>query len=198
MNDAVRVFESALDWLRDHYDHYLFRKEDDVVTVLWGRMVSIARTENLPLVLDYEQNFPVSFGRLQCDIVVFGPGRKLLLCVEMKYEPARSRPDIANRALKHSRPEHLLPGHGLKGFRCDIERIPYYVQEAGAEVAYAVVVDENRYHSSRMTEKQIPVGTSWIKWGAKTPDGLNTAIMVSRFPFEVTASSAGAAAEVSA
>ncbi len=190
MNDAVRIFESALDWLRDHYDDYLFRKEEDVVTVLWGQMVRMAGEENLPLVIDYEQNFPVSFGRLQCDIVVFGPGRKLLLCVEVKYEPARSRPDIVNRALKHSRPEHLLPGHGLKGHRCDIERIPYYVQEVGAEIAYAVLVDENSYHFSRMSKEQIPGGTSWIKWGAKTPEGFDTAIMISRFPSQVTASTA--------
>jgi hypothetical protein len=77
----------------------------------------------------------------------------------------------------------LLPGHGLKGHRCDIEKLPLYVEEAGAKMAFAVLIDENRYHYSRMTACRLPEGTSWIEWEAKTPDGFDTAIMVSRFPF---------------
>jgi len=169
MNDAARLFETALDWLRENYDDFLFRREDDVVTVLWGRMVRMAKAENLPLDVDYEQNFTVSFGRLQCDIIVFSAERKPLLCAEVKYEPARSRPDIAKRALKHSRPEHLLPGHGLKGHRCDIERIPHYVEEAGVEVAYAVLVDENSYHYSRMDKRTAPKRYELDRVGSKDP-----------------------------
>lgn len=183
MNDAARLFEAALDWLRDHYNDYLFRREDDVVTVLWGQMVRIAKTTGLPLEIDYETKFVVSCGRLQCDIVVFDADRKPVLCVEVKYEPARTRPDIAKRALKHSRPEHLLPGHGLKGHLCDIEKIPFYVNEAGAEVGYAVFIDENSYHYSRLEDGRLPKGTRWIQWRAKTSDGFDTAIMVTRVPF---------------
>lgn len=182
MNDASRLFETALQWLRENYGDFLFRKEDDVVTVLWTQMVRRAKAENLAFYVDYEQNFPVSFGRLQCDIVVFDTDHRPLLCLEVKYEPSRKRPDIAKRALKHSRPQHLLPGHGLKGHRCDIERIPYYVHEVGAEVAYAVLIDEDSYHCSRMANLVLPLGTNWIRWGAKTSDGFDTAVMLSRFP----------------
>ena len=163
MNDAARLFETALEWLRENYDSFLFRREDDVVTALWAQMVRIAKAENLPFAIDYEQTFALSFGRLQCDLVVVGANSKPLLCVEVKYEPARVRPDIAKRALKHSRPEHLLPGHGLKGHFCDIEKISRYVEECGAEDAYAVFVDENSYHYSQMDVRRLPESTSWIR-----------------------------------
>jgi hypothetical protein len=162
MNDAALVFDSALDWLREHYDDFVFRNENDIVTVLWGRMVRIAKAEGLAYHIDYEHNFSVSFGRLQCDIVAFDAEGKPLVCIEVKFEPARTRPDTVKRDPKHGRPQHLLPGHGLKNHRCDIERLPFYVEEVGAQVAYAVFID--------------------VKWGPKAPDGFKTAVMVSRFP----------------
>src|SRR5687767_1404451 len=117
---AAVLFEQSLEWLKDNYDTFLFRNEYDVVTVLWGHMVRAAKAQGLGIVVDYEQNVAIPTGRLQCDIVVFGEDGGILLGAEIKYEPSRTRPDIARRALKHGRSEHLLPGHGIKGHRCDI------------------------------------------------------------------------------
>src|SRR5580692_7765993 len=92
MTPAGKLFESALEWLRENYDEFLFRNENDIVTVLWARMVKVVKAQGLPFEVDYEQSFSVpSFGRrLQCDIVVFGANRKPLACIEVKFEPART------------------------------------------------------------------------------------------------------------
>jgi hypothetical protein len=182
MNEAAHLFESTLDWLCDSYDDFLFRNENDVVTVLWARMVKMAKSQGLPYDIDYERSYPMSSWRRQCDIVICGASGKPLVCIEMKYEPARTRPDIVKRQPKIGRLRYLLPGHGLTDWVCDIERLPMYVQEVGAEVSYAAFIDEDSFHHSGRDDVHLPGGTSWIKWGPKTPEGFKTAVMVSRFP----------------
>jgi hypothetical protein len=184
MTSAGQLFESALEWLRENYDQFLFRNENDIVTVLWARMVKVAKAQGLPFEVDYEQSFSVSSfeRRLQCDIVVFGTNRKPLACIEVKFEPARTRPDTALRAPKIGRIQHLLPGHGLKDHHCDIERLPLYVEKVGAEVAYAVFIDEDSHHHASFDSSQLPVGTSWIVWTPKARDGFKTAVMLAQFP----------------
>jgi len=184
MHDADRLFQTALRWLEEKYADFLFRTEHDVVTVLWAHMVKTAMTDRLPLSIDYERNLPTSVGRFQCDIVIFDLAQKPEICIEVKYEPSRTRPDIINRPLKHSLPKHLLPGHGLKQHRCDIERLPYYVRDCGATLAYAIMVDEDSYHRSRMDGSQIPNGTRWIEWRKTTAPSFNTAVMLSRYPVQ--------------
>jgi hypothetical protein len=86
--------------------------------------------------------------------------------------------------LKHGRPQHLLPGHGIKDHLCDIEKARLYVHDGGVEIAYAVLIDENSYHYGLMKNASLtlPDGVTWIEWGAKTPDGFDTAIMIYRYP----------------
>jgi hypothetical protein len=184
MNPAALLFEQSLDWLRDNYDRFLFRTEYDVVTMLWGYMVRAAKAQERGIIIDYEHNVAVTSGRLQCDIVALSAKDEKLLCAEVKYEPSRTRPDVVSRKLKHSRPQHLLPDHGLKDHRCDIEKARLYVDQGRVQTAYAVLVDENSYHYGLMKSQQLtlPEGVSWIEWGAKTPDGFDTAIMIYRYP----------------
>jgi len=183
MNAAATLFEEALDWLRDNYSSFLFRTEYDVVTVLWGCMVREAKAQGLAIQIDYEHYVKVAAGRKQCDIVALSSEGEILLGAEIKYEPSRTRPDIANRQLKHGRPQHLLPGHGVAGHLCDIEKVRMYVAEGRVPVAYAVLVDENSYHYGLMKREQLslPEGVSWVEWGARSPDSFETAIMIYRY-----------------
>jgi hypothetical protein len=187
-DQAVRLFEQSLDWLRDNYADLILRNESDLVTQLWLYLRREAAALDPPLRIDYERTIKCSLGTLKCDIVIMSPQGKNLVGGEFKFEPCRTRNDIEDRSIRFSRKKkithlkHILYGTKDNDFRPDFLKLEKCVEEGLIDVGYAVFVDEGSCHHGTVDEDTFPYGAKWTRWGVRTPGGYNTSILMARFP----------------
>lgn len=177
-NHAMQLIEDALVWLKDNYDDHLCWNEADMERVIWDRLRRQIKERGLPLSIRSQPRIYFAKDYYMPDLALFDAAGNVLTVLEIKYEPAPSRPGIPSGA-KITTLSHLIPGMSP---RTDIEKITRCVRESKAETGYFIFIDEDSHHLSRNRHLDLPAGTAWIEWQIKTKLGHSPSILVSRFP----------------
>jgi hypothetical protein len=178
MNDAVRLIDETILWLREHYEDHPCWNEADLVSVIWNyvRRLIIAKGARLTI---RNQHRLKPRGKPTVDLAIVDAKQRVLAVVEVKFEPSPSRLDIVE-PLKHSHWTHLLPGdHGIV---TDIEKVRTCVEQGQADVGYAIFVDEGSHHHRGMLATVLPNGVAWSRWGPGKTEAIDVSVMVARFP----------------
>jgi hypothetical protein len=169
---ASELAEEAIRWLQERYDQFSFYQERDLVWTIQSHLVAEIRRRDLDLRVwnDYPM-FRQGRQAESADLVLQAADGTIKVAIEFKYEPSHTRPDIQRRKLP-------VVFWNSEGVARDIERAQRFVAEGWAEVAYAVFVDEG----SHFRHREAHVGSRWIDWQARTPDGHKVAMLWSRWP----------------
>jgi hypothetical protein len=156
MNEAVRVFEEAIEWLHYNYHACRFFTERDVVWTLQRHLSEQMQARTLPYRVF--NDFPILPGtrRSLCtDIAILNSRNDIEVAAEFKYEPAHDRTDIW--------PSKFLPTvvfWGDDGVGKDVKRVQEFVQQGAAGVAHAIFIDEDSAFRSRTPH----AGSAWVDW----------------------------------
>lgn len=172
MNEAAQMFEDAIRSFRDAYDDQPFFVERDIVYSVQLHLWKLVRERGLDWSVfnDYPM-LPGLRRSRSADLAIRSDTGHVLLAAEFKYEPAHRRMDLLS---------HKFPVVGWNDPLKDISRIREFVTAGKTPVAYAVLVDEGRYFRARNAH----VGSEWIDWNARTPEGHVVSILWSRWPEE--------------
>jgi hypothetical protein len=170
MNEAARLFEETIAWLRETYDERPFYVERDLVYAVQVHMWEMVRERRL----DWEvfNDYPMLPGprrAFSADLAVRDASGSVLLAAEFKYEPDHGRPDLLS---------HKFPVVVFEAVLKDVERIRQFVESGKVPVAYAVFVDEGTFFRTR----EVALGSSWVEWPTTTPEGARTSVLWSRWP----------------
>lgn len=146
--DAATLFKNTMDWLRRE-DTRRFRVEDDVVLAVEAQMKQKIQEDGLPYTVDKECILPPG-GR--ADLAIFGADGSVLVAVEFKFEPHRSR-------LASTQAPRVI----WTEFEDDIRKLQAYVGPGRVHTAYSILIDEDgrwRHRRSGTLE-----GSEWRDWG---------------------------------
>ena len=154
--DAAALFEKTMDWLRDSYGEHRFFVERDVVWTAQLRLLRELDDANLPYRVLTE--YKIRKGAPGIDLVIMDESRimsgsdgSVLVAIELKYEPHRSRLPSTQARVIWSEVE------------TDIRKVQEYVGKGGVGAAYAILVDaDGRWRSSH---PNAPKGSEWRDWG---------------------------------
>lgn len=144
--DATALFENTMDSmsLRGFHD---FAKEADIVRDAKTRMERKVKDDGLPYRVAKER--PLIGGI--ADLIMSGSDGSVLVAIELKYEPHRSRLPSTQARVIWSEVE------------TDIRKVQGYVGTGGVGAAYAILVDaDGRWRSSH---PNAPEGSEWRDWG---------------------------------
>ena len=151
--DAAQLFETVMQWFREHYADYRFFTERDIVWTVQLRLYAEIERQGLPLRVfnDYtmERNVRVDLAILEADAVA--------VAAEFKYEPDPGRSTNRGGDIWHSKLPVVIWAEAEK----DVERSQNYVIQRQAKTAYSVVIDEGGRHKGRTP----PNGCDWQDWG---------------------------------
>ena len=150
--DAAQLFETVMQWLREHYADYRFFTERDIVWTVQLRLYAEIERQGLPFRVfnDYtmERNVRADLAILEADAVA--------VAAEFKYEPDPRRSTSHGGDIWHSKLPVVIWAEAEK----DIERAKNYVIQRQAKTAYSVVIDEGGKHKWRNP----PNGCDWQDW----------------------------------
>ena len=153
--DAAQLFETVIQWLREHYADYRFFTERDIVWTVQLRLYTEIERQGLPLRVfnDYtmKRSVIVDLAILEAGVVA--------VAAEFKYEPDPGRSTNRGGDIWHSKLQsHVV---GWAEAEKDVERAKSYVIQRQAKTAYSVVIDEGGKHKWRNP----PNGCDWQDWG---------------------------------
>jgi len=172
--NASALIEEAVDWLREHYRQFEFWVERDLVWTVQTHVRQVVAERVLPyLVLN---DYPMLAGprrAVLADLVIREKPSGAMVAVEFKYEPAHWRTEFM--ATPGKLPVWVW---GADGVAKDMGRIRMFVDEGGASVAFALLIDEGRHFRHR----PVPPGSWWVDWDAPAPGGSAPSVLWSRWP----------------
>ena len=154
MDEAVILFESAIDWLKQEYASIHFFVERDVVWTIQKYLAAAIKDQSLPY--SVYNDYPILRGerRSVCtDLAIIDSQGVVEVAAEIKYEPAHRRDDIWPSKFP-------VVFWGREGVEKDIERVQNYVNAGRAKAAYSVFIDEGSFFRHR----EAPLGSNWIDW----------------------------------
>lgn len=160
---ADALFREGLDWLVQSWPEHGFFVERDVAWTLQRWLARQCTVRAKGLTVRHEHRMAP---RVSADLVIVPQAEEtVLLAAELKYEPAKTRTDIAKKK---------LPVTTWPEIRRDIERARAYVESGLCDVAYSVLFDEGgRYPDTRIAEP-----AQWREESGAAPVHL----LVARFP----------------
>lgn len=140
LETADEYFLESLSWLGATYRDTTFWTERDIVYVLQRHLADVFRRKETGWrVFNGHRVSPGESPPMSADLVIVSPTDQIYLGVEFKYEPCHRRPDIA---------KGKFPVAVWTDIVKDTVRARLMV-ERGAEVAYAICVDEGAWSSKR-------------------------------------------------
>ena len=152
--DATGLFESVMDWIREHYAEYRFFTERDIVWTVQMRLLGEIERQNLNFrVFNDHRMMP----NTRADVAIL-EDEAVILVAEFKYEPHPNRSTKRGGDIWHSKLPVLIWTEVEK----DVERAQNYVSQGRARVAYSVVIDEGGRHNWRTPTS----GSEWRDWGS--------------------------------
>lgn len=155
MDNAISLFTSAMEWLREHYSDYTFFKERDIVWTLQMQLKQLVDMHQLPLkVYDDYPILPGNRRSISTDLALVDRYGGVELAVEIKYEPSHRRNDILS-------PKFPVVFWGKDGVGGDVHRVRDFVEQGGVKAACSVFIDEDGYYRHRDPHP----GSRWIDWG---------------------------------
>ncbi len=161
MTTATELFEDAMEWLREHYSEYRFRKERDIEWTLQLQMSKEIEQQKL----DYRifDNYTVSANpRKSADLVILEHDDSVALAVEFKYEPSHERKANVGGDIWPSKLEpSAVFWTGDGSVEKDVMRVREFVGNGWAKSAFGVFIDEGSYFSWREPFE----GAKWLDWG---------------------------------
>ncbi|MCL6597619.1 MAG: hypothetical protein K6T81_02620 [Alicyclobacillus macrosporangiidus] len=149
MERADELFLSAMEWLKDNYEEFVFFVERDIVWTLQTYIMKIIEKLELPFVL-YNDHQLIPGKR--ADLAILDDEGVVTIAVEFKYEPSHKRTDIT---------PGKFPVVMWSEVEKDVLRVKEFVLCEKAKRAYAILIDEGGHFE----KKQPPQGAQWIKWG---------------------------------
>ena len=154
--EGLGIANDAVAWLRRHYRDQRFYCERDVEAVLQRRMVDLISEQRL-VGLRVRRNRQVHGTSVskQVDLAVEDATGSVVLAMEIKYEPAPTRPDLARADGR--RPE---PVTFWSEIRKDFESVQALVADGAVRDAMAILVDEG----GRLSESAAPASGAWETW----------------------------------
>ncbi len=165
VQEARRVTQEAMDWLRESYGRFAFYAERDAVWTLQTRLAALVEASGLGLrVFDDYLMLPGRPRPLYADLVLLGPNDNVELALEVQYEPAHWRTDILGSKLPF-----VFWGADVVN---DIQRVREFERRQAAASAWSLFIDEGGHFRHRPP----PPGSSWHDWR----DGRWA--LISRFP----------------
>jgi hypothetical protein len=154
VQEADRITQEAIDWLRKRYDDFRFFLPRDVAWTLQTRLLSLAAAS--PLDIRVFNDYLMLPGRpraIYADLALLGPDDSVALALEVRYEPSHARPDILS-----SRLPLVFWGEGVVN---DVQRVREFARREAAASARSLFVDEGGHFRSRTP----PPGSAWHDWG---------------------------------
>jgi hypothetical protein len=159
---ADDVFAIAMDWLRQHYDRYIFFAERDVVWTIQTKVIDMIAQHELPLKVFNDHRVQMRGRRVYCDLIITS-GEHVQLGVEFKYEPSHARGDRDIPARKFP-----VCFWGDDGVGSDIAKAREFVGSGFMPLAHAILIDEGRYW--RRLREEPHNGANWVDWGDAVND----------------------------
>jgi len=171
MNTAAVIFEQDMEWLQNNYGVY--HKERNIVLAIRDHLNEIFGERNLPYkALD---EFKMPMGE-RADIVIRRlDSGEVEVAVEFKYEPSHTR--------KSEFSQGAFPVTFWNEICNDVSKVHRYVADGHARVAYAVFVDEGRYHRWR----ECPPRSDWKDWEGSPYHPYSISLLWARAPIDVNA-----------
>ena len=151
--DAAQLFETVMQWLREHYADYRFFTERDIVWTAQLRLYAEIERQGLPFRVfnDYTMVAP----NIRADLAIL-EADAVAVAAEFKYEPDPGRSTNRGGDIWHSKLPVVIWAEAEK----DVERANNYVIQRQAKTAYSVVIDEGGRHKWRTP----PNGCDWQDW----------------------------------
>lgn len=145
---AEAIFLEALDWLKEHYQNYIFYVERDIVWTLQTKINILIKEYNSPFIIHNDYTI---LPRQRADLVFLHESGQIELAIEFKYEPSHKRIDIVPTK---------FPVASWSEIGKDIERIKRFVTDANVTVSYSVFFDEERFYRNKPAHHS----SKWNDW----------------------------------
>lgn len=156
MSEAAKVFEEAIEWLRQRYPAFRFFTERDIVWTLQLYLSEQMQARALPYRVFNDYPILPGIRRSLCaDIAILNSQNEVEVAAEFKYEPAHERTDVWPSKFLQT-----VVFWGDDGIGKDVRRVQEFVQKGVARSAYAVFIDEGSLFRNRPAHP----GSRWVDW----------------------------------
>ncbi len=170
MSTAAMVFEQAMEWLQNYYGVY--HKERDIVLAIRDHLNEVFDERNLRSKARDEFKMPT--GKIADIVIRRLESDEVEVAAEFKYEPSHTR--------KSEFSQGAFPVTFWDEIGNDVSKVFKYVADGHARVAYAVFVDEGRYHRWR----ECPPRSDWKDWENSSHHPYSISLLWTRAPADGT------------
>ncbi len=177
VEESEKIFNIALERLKQNYRNYTFFAERDVVWKTQLTLIELIKGRNLPLKVFNSYPIKLKKGKRSRtpDIAIVDEQGEVFLVAEFKYEPDHQRA-YKPQNLKHKEEKNSASRRNIwhtklepsvvdwQAVKKDRKRLNNFVKRGNTEVGVLVFIDEGGKYAHKPPLK----GAMWEEWGKKT------------------------------